>query len=200
MNNLAVKERVVIGKEHEEACLKCLRERYNYNFLKSTPQEDRNEKTDCWLVSKDGKKSRCAIKARVKKDGTLEDKKTDILVSLRDPFYGVSDPETKVGRDMQYEYSIYISIIKGEIRMVNGKRAHEICNELLEEFMLLKRDFIPERKGYSPKLVLSSEKMPGCQVWLNYDARSKIPKLLAFIPPCFLNNKKEIKIHEFVEV
>lgn len=198
MNNLSVDKRVGIGKKYEDIALKCLREVYKYNFIDSTHQEDCHEKTDCWLVGKNGK-SRCAIKARLNKSGQLEDKRTDILFALRDPFYGINHPDTAIGRDVLYEYSVYISLIKDQIRMVNGSAAHRICNALWLEFMENNPYLVPDQRGFGCKCVLQSQKIEGCQIWLNYDASTKKPKLLAFVPPKCLKKDKEIKIHKLIE-
>lgn len=95
-----VSVRVSYGKEKEDQIMKCLNEKYashGYNLVPSSFFEDCKEKTDCWQLTKSGKKYRSAIKARVSKN--------DILVAMRDPFYGVNDPETVIGRDVRWNTS-----------------------------------------------------------------------------------------------
>jgi hypothetical protein len=198
MNSLSISERVKIGKSWEDR-IRIYLNNNGYNLHESTFYEDCREKTDCWTVAKSGKPLRCAIKVRLNSKEELESSKTDILSSLFDPFYGFDSPDNIVGRDMKYEYFMYVSVIKGMIRVVNGKTVHKINNAMWNEF--LESNILTNIKpfGYGAKLVLSSKIYKKCQIWLHYDAKSRKPKLLSFIDPKVLIEGKEIKFHKFIE-
>lgn len=199
LDEMAPKERVSFGKEKEDVILNCLNKHYKshgYNLIPGTSMQDRKEKTDCWQVTPSGKKLRSAIKARVSKN--------DILVAMRDPFYGVKNEETVVGRDVLYEYFQYITLSKdGEtIRVANGKVIHKICEDLWQEFLDKVGDIDLSKSPYNSRpsmKILSSEKYPGCELWLHKDKWSYKPKILGFIPPSTLKENKEIKFHKLIE-
>lgn len=197
MDHLPTNQRVQLGKAWEDRSRIDLNTNHGYNLKESTFHEDCKEKTDCWMIPKSGKPLRCAIKVRLNQYGLLENKKTDILVSLYDPFYGIGHPDTKIGRDMVYQYAIYDSVIRGQHRVVKGKVIHEICNNLLQEGIKAICDLKPLPRGKYPKLVFDSVKYPSCQIWLHYDAKTGIPKLLGFIKPEILKVGTEIKYHKF---
>lgn len=200
MDHLPAYQRVEKGRSWENKIRNCLNTYEGYNLVESSHYEDCHEKTDCWQKTKSGKMLRAAIKVRLNKKGDLDYSKTDILVSLFDPFYGIDHPENKKGRDMVYEYSMYISVAKGDIRVVKGVAVHSICNGLWDEYLSLGKVLNPKERGFGAKIVLQSDKYSGCQIWLNYDSKSGKPKLLAFIPPEFFKKNKEIKTHKFFEV
>lgn len=190
--------RVNYGKEKEDQVMKCLNERYashGYNLVPSSFFEDCKEKTDCWQLTKSGKKYRSAIKARVSKN--------DILVAMRDPFYGVNDPDTVIGRDVLVEYFQYITLSKdGEtIRVANGRVIHQMCNVLWEEFLEkvgdIKLTEPPYNNGKAVK-IMTSAVYPGCELWLHHDRWKGQPKILGFIPPSILKEGKEIKYHKLI--
>lgn len=199
MDKLFVGERVAIGKDWESKITNCLINHYGYNLVDSTFHEDCREKTDRWLVSKTGKQHRCAIKVRLDKNGNLDQKRTDILIALRDPFYGVENEKTVIGRDVLYEYAMYISLAHDNIRVADGKIIHSLTNVLWEEYVDNFGEFVPNSSGFGAKLMLSSEQAKGCQIWLHYDGRSRHPKLLAFIPPDILKTPSQIKYHKYIE-
>ena len=112
-----ISTRVARGKNEEAKCLECLR-LYGWKLENATYQEDKYEKTDAfWIDPITSKRERCAIKIR--------DTKNDILVAVRDPWYGESNKSTVIGRDMKYEYKYYItrSLDKKTLRIEIG-RAH----------------------------------------------------------------------------
>jgi len=191
--------RVSYGKEKEELVIKCLNENYashGYNLVPGSFFEDCQEKTDCWQVTKSGKRYRSAIKARVSKN--------DILVAIRDPFYGVNHAETVVGRDVLVEYFQYITLSKDGtvIRVANGKVIHQMCNVLWEEFLEKVGDVDMTKHPYNkarPAKLMTSEIYPGCELWLHYDRWKGQPKVLGFIPPDILKVGKEIKYHNFIQ-
>jgi hypothetical protein len=197
MDHLATKERVVIGKGWEDFSRIDLNENYGYNLQESTFHEDCKEKTDCWLITKSGNPLRCAIKVRLNNEGLLETKKTDILVSLYDPFFGIDHPDTKIGRDMIYDYALYISVISQLHRVAKGKVVKNICNNMLVEGSELVSKLKPQFRGKYPKIIFDSSTHFRCQIWLHYDAKTGIPKLLGFVNPKALKVNKEIKYHKF---
>lgn len=205
MDSLPVAERVAIGKEWEPKVINCLNgtySKYGYNLRESSFHEDCKEKTDCWQLAKSGKPLRSAIKVRLNKNGELETNKTDILVALFDPFYGLDDERTKKGRDMVYEYFMYISLIKDWIRVANGKKIHEICDAMWNDFLpQAQKKFRTEadvnRVGWVSRLY-QSPVYPGCEIWLHHDAKSKKPKLLGFVKPSALD-KKDLRTHKYTE-
>jgi len=190
--------RVAYGLEKEDQIRECLNTHYGhlgYDLLPSSQYEDTNEKTDCWQKGKADKRLRSAIKVRVSKN--------DILVALRDPFYGFEHEDTKVGRDVLYEYFQYITLSKDEelIRVASGKVIHKISLDLIQEILDTIGDINIKKSPYNkgvPVKVLSSEKHSNCEVWLHYDRKSGRPKLLGFIPPALLKENKEIKYHKFI--
>lgn len=191
-------ERVKYGTDLETDIINCLNNDYadhGYNLMPSSFFEDCTEKTDCWQVAKDGKKYRSAIKARVSKN--------DILVAIRDPFYGVIHEDTLIGRDVVTEYFQYITLSKdGEtIRVANGKTIHKICLDLWNEFIESVGDLDMFSHPYNkakPVRVLNSNNYPGCEFWLHYDRWKGTPKILGFIPPSLLKENKEIKYHKLL--
>lgn len=192
-------DRVNQCKEKEWPIINCLNTHYadhGYNLALGNFFEDCVEKTDCWQLTKSGKRYRSAIKIRVSKD--------DILVCMRDPFYGVAHTETAIGRDVMLEYFQYITLSKdGEtIRVAKGKVIHQICNILWEEFLDKIGDIDMTKHPYNkarPTLIMQSEVYPGCELWLHYDRWKGQPKLLGFIPPNMLKVNKEIKFHKFIQ-
>lgn len=190
---------MAIGKDWESRITNCLINHYNYNLQESSFNEDCKEKTDRWYVTKSGKKLRCAVKVRLDKNGNIEQKKKDILIALRDPYYGVTNEKTVIGRDVLFEYFMYISMADGQIRVVNGKSIKNITNLLWQEFLEKHSKFVPASTGFGGKLILQSEKVQNCQIWLHHDSRSRHPKLLAFVPPHIFETSKEIKYHKFIE-
>lgn len=198
MDELHPQDRVAFGKVKEEQVLKCLNEHYahhGYNLVPGSFFEDCKEKTDCWQLTKTGKRLRSAIKARVSKN--------DILVALRDPFYGVKHDGTVIGRDVLMEYFQYITLSKdGEtIRVANGKVIHQMCDVLWEEFLERVVDIDVSKPPYNTaraiKLMTSSV-YPGCELWLHHDRWDGHPKILGFIPPSILKEGKEIKFHKLI--
>lgn len=191
--------RVNFGREKEDQIIRCLNTHYHhlgYNLVPGSFVEDCKEKTDCWQISASGKKHRSAIKARVSKN--------DILVAMRDPFYGVNHKDTVVGRDMLYEYFQYITLSKdGEtIRVASGKVIHKMSKILWEEFLEKVGDINFAKSPYNnkvPKKLMSSGVYPGCEMWLHYDRWKGQPKILGFIPPSILKVGKEIKLHKFIQ-
>jgi len=190
--------RVNYGKEKEGQVMKCLNEHYashGYNLVPGSFFEDCKEKTDCWQMTKSGKKYRSAIKARVSKN--------DILVAMRDPFYGVNHDETVIGRDVLVEYFQYITLSQdgGTIRVANGRVIHQMCNVLWEEFLEKVGDIdlkkSPYNNGKAVK-VMTSGVYPGCELWLHHDRWKGQPKILGFIPPSILKEGKEIKFHKLI--
>jgi hypothetical protein len=198
MDHLSTQQRVVIGKEWEDRVRNDLNTKYGYNLKESTFHEDCREKTDCWFIPKSGTPLRSAIKVRLNKYGLLEKEKTDILASLFDPFYGVDHVDTKKGRDMIVDYHLYISVIYGKHRVADGRVIHNICESMYQEGLERIKAVKPEPRGYKPKILFSSVKYPGCQIWLHYDAKTRIPKLLGFVNPKILKLGKEIKEHDFI--
>ena len=191
-------DRVNYGKEKEGQVLKCLNDHYSdhgYNLVPGTFFEDCKEKTDCWQLTKNGKRFRSAIKARVSKN--------DILVAMCDPFYGVNHESTKIGRDVLTEYFQYITLSKdGEtIRVANGKVIHQICGVLWEEFLENVGDIDICKSPYNSARairLMPSIVYPGCELWLHHDRWDGHPKILGFIPPNILKVGKEIKYHKLI--
>lgn len=198
MDNLCVKDRVSIGKKEESNAINHMNVEYDLNLIPSTHYEDCCEKTDCWMKTKNGTLLRAAVKARLNKEGKLEKNRKDILVALYDPYYGIGNPNTKIGRDMLYEYALYISVISGQIRACKGEAIHRICKDLEREFVDRIGNHIPKGSG-KPVLLMRSYIHEGCQIWLHYDAKARHPKLLAFISPDALKLNKEIKIYPYCE-
>lgn len=189
IDEMGIKERLQYGKDKEDLVRKCLNEHYpHFNLQPASFVEDCKDKTDCWQVKGD-KKSRCAIKVRATKN--------DILACLWEPFHGVGDPDTRRGRDMVNEYFLYITLSKNEefIRVALGKRVHQIYNEIWDEWIAA--GDIDVAKASTPKLLLCSDKHPGCQLWLHRDRHNGRPKVLGFIPPTYLKEGKEIKFYPF---
>jgi hypothetical protein len=199
IDSMPTATRVTYGKEKEGLVMKCLNEHYSahgYNLVPGSFFEDCKEKTDCWQLTATGGKLRSAIKARVSKN--------DILVAMRDPFYGISHKETVVGRDVLFEYFQYITLSQdgGTIRVANGKVIHRICNSLWAEFLEQVGDIDMSAHPYNkarPLRLLKSSVVPGCELWLHYDRWKGQPKILGFIPPTNLKEHKEIKYHKFIE-
>ena len=199
IDSLAPGERVAFGKSKEELVISCLNTHYSshgYNLVPSNFFEDCKEKTDCWQMTKSGKRFRSAIKARVSKN--------DILICMRDPYYGEEDERTVVGRDVLNEYFQYITLSKdGEtIRVANGRVIHKMCGVLWEEFLERVGNFDPTKPPYNknrPQLLMCSDVYPGCQIWLHFDRWKGQPKILGFIPPDLLKEGKEIKFHKFIQ-
>lgn len=199
-----VAERVAFGKTAEERVLKCLNEQYSehgYNLWPGTFIEDTKEKTDCWQRTGSGKWLRSAIKARASKD--------DILVAIRDPFYGHENSKTKIGRDVLYEYFQYITLSRNgkTIRVAKGSKIHEISLGVWDEFLQVYPDFKVQKynKQKSAHLLTSEkyakkieDKTISVELWLHHDAYDWHPKLLAFIPPKLLRENQEIKYHELM--
>lgn len=191
--------RYKVGKTIEEEVINCLNTHYshhNYNLVPSSDKEDRKEKVDCWQKLPNGELLPSAIKARFSKN--------DILVAMRDPFYGFDHEDTTIGRDMLREYFQYITLSPDQttIRVASGKRIHAICEHLWKELKAknldIKMNEPPYNKGKAVKL-LCSEKYEGCEIWLHFDRSSGRPKLLGFIPPSLLKENKEIKYHKFMK-
>lgn len=188
-------QRVKYGVDLETMIIECLNNKYSdhgYNLQSSTHQEDCEEKVDCWQIGKNGKKYKSAIKVRISKD--------DILVSMRDPFYGLFHEDTKIGRDIVCEYFQYITLSKdGEtIRVANGKTIHSICQAIWQELLDQKQD-IDLSLSKKSRLLLSSTSYPGCELWLHYDRWKGTPKILGFIPPSILKENKDIKYHKLIK-
>lgn len=198
IDSLPTSARVSYGKSKEEQVINCLNTYYGnqgYNLVPGSFYEDCTEKTDCWQIAKSGKKYRSAIKARVSKN--------DILVAMRDPFYGVSNEATVTGRDVLNEYFQYITLSQdgGTIRVANGKVIHQMCNILWEEFLDKVGDVDISKPPYNknrPVRLMKSEVYPGCELWLHFDRWKGQPKILGFIPPSILKVGKEIKFHKFI--
>ena len=191
IDSLNITKRLAYGKEKEDQVRKCLNEtKVGYNLFPANFLEDCKEKTDCWQVSGTGKQSRCAIKARATKN--------DILAAIRDPFYGENHADTKMGRDILYEYLLYITLSPDEktIRVASGKKCHTIYNEMWTEWVSKK---IEINNLNCTKLILKSELHPTCELWLHRDRRSGKPKILGFIPPTYLVEGKEIAYYPFTE-
>lgn len=199
MDALPTKARVKLGFKQEDRCFNYCNEELKFGLEESTENEDCIEKTDCWKTSKSGKKFRVAIKTRLDKDGKLAKNRKDILVALFDPYYGVGDPRTKVGRDMLYEYGMYLSAISGQLRNANGKVIHNICSDLYKEFLERVKNYIPLERGSKPKHLMDSFIHDGCQIWLHYDAFDHHPKLLGFVSPDILVPKKEIIVYPYFD-
>jgi hypothetical protein len=199
MDNLFVGERVAIGKDWEKRITTCLKNHYGIDLLDSTTHEDRIEKTDRWFLGQNGKKYRCAIKVRLDKNKNIEENKKDMLIALRDPFYGINSERTVIGRDVKVPYSMFISLADGQIRIAYGKRIKEITNLMWEEYLEKNGDFVPSERGFRPILLLNSKKQEGCQIWLHFDRDTRKPKLLAFIPPQILEPTNHIKYLKFIE-
>lgn len=199
IDSQAPRARVDFGKTKEAQVISCLNTHYadhGYNLMPGSFVEDCKEKTDCWQVSKSNKKYRSAIKARVSKN--------DILIAMRDPFYGETNDKTVIGRDVLVEYFQYITLSKdGEtIRVAKGKTIHTMCGILWEEFLDLVGDFDPTKPPYNknrPVKLMSSDIYKGCEIWLHFDRWKGQPKILGFIPPEILKVGKEIKFHKFIQ-
>lgn len=198
LDSMPTSLRVKAGKEIESEVMDCLNTSYSkfgYDLIPSSTYEDTKEKTDCWQLTKSGKRVRSAIKGRFSKN--------DILIAMRDPFYGFEHEGTNVGRDVLYEYFQYITLSKDKetIRVASGKAIHTIYKSIWQELLDLKLDInmkeSPYNKGWPLKL-LRSEKHEGCEIWLHFDRFDGHPKLLGFIPPSILKEGKEIKYHKFV--
>jgi len=188
VDSLGVKSRVRLMLAEEELCIACLNRFLSKKKQKLVPAggyEDKVKKTDAFLVeigNETDVTKRCAIKVRTttgKKKNELYD---DILVAVRDPFYGLDHEKTKVGRDVTLDYHWYIVRDKEKttLRVADGKEVHRIIDDMWEEWC-------------DPKFlgnVLSSKKHPGCQMRKHYDAHDGHPKILGFIPPTYL--KKDV--------
>lgn len=193
VDSLPIKERVDLMLVEEKLVFNCMNEnlvKWNLKLHPASVYDDKANKTDAYLVGLQDtlgtSRKRCAIKVR--------DSRHDILVAVRDPYYGEGDPRTKVGRDMLKEYHLYITRDPGKtkLRVAYGKVIHKIINDMMEELAA---------KGYriekgSPFL---SGKHPGCELRKHYDARSGHPKILGFIPPEYLKEGKEIVYFEYKE-
>lgn len=190
--------RYKVCKTLEEEVIDCLNTHYkehNYDLTPSSNQEDRKDKIDCWQKSSTGKLLPSAVKVRFSRN--------DILVAMRDPFYGFDHEDTTMGRDMLQEYFQYITLSPDQetIRVASGKKIHAICQDIWQELEDKNLDIQmtepPYNKGKAVKL-LRSEKHEGCEIWLHFDRSSGRPKLLGFIPPSLLKENKEIKYHKFL--
>lgn len=202
MKNLASKpayERVAYGVEKESQIIECLNKYYSkdgYKLKPSSHVEDTKEKTDCWQETASGKFLRSAIKIRTTKN--------DILIALKDPFYGFNNEKTVTGRDVVLEYFQYITLSKDQktIRVASGKLIHKISLKILDEAreIIGENDLDLKNGRFSKRAekILSSKSFPGCEVWFARDPASWRPKLLGFIPPNVLKEGKEIKYHNFI--
>lgn len=189
IDSMPTNDRVSFGKEKETTVISCLNNRYSsfgYNLIPSSFQEDCNDKIDCWQIQNEQKYPVC-IKTRTSKD--------DILVSMFDPFFGINNTLTKIGRDFSQVYAYYITMSKDEktIRVANGKRIHSICLDIWNEFVSTDQELVHSMEELNPRELLDSEKYSGCQLWLHYDRFKCTPKILAFIPPTVLG--KDCRFH-----
>lgn len=164
-----IKTRVARGKSEEAKCLECLRN-YGWVLENANSKEDRFEKTDAfWIDPETKERHRIAVKVR--------DTKNDILVAVRDPWFGLDHPNTVMGRDVKYEYKYYItrSVDKTKLRIASGKRIHQIIDEMMKE---------AEESNW--KFPLNSNLHLGCQLRYHVDRYSGLPKILGFVNPNYL--------------
>jgi hypothetical protein len=195
INTLSSSERFRKAKVVESDIVDCLNENYGFNLVGSSKQEDIKEKTDAW----DSERRRYAIKYRENKPIA-----TDILIAMRDPFYGISHELTVTGRDILYEYYQYICLTEtnSTIWVVDGKVVHKVYESMWNEFLNKIGDINVKEKKYDtffPVKVMDSSEYIGCQIWLCREQgqphRGR-PKLLGFLPPAAFT-ENEITSYRF---
>jgi len=189
IDNKHISERVAFGKAEEDKIIWCMAE-HGFTLEKSSHKEDCKDKIDAWHVAKNGKRNKCAIKVR---KGDKE--KNDILIAVRDPWYGEEDERTKIGRDVITEYAFYITRNpeKTKIRVTNGKVISKIVNDMLAELKISNWN-LNEKNN-----VMVSSNYQGCQLRYHRDAWKGHPKILGFINPIYLKEGKEIVFYDYFE-
>lgn len=168
--------RVKVGKKDEDNVVKCLNKHYDWKLEKATFKEDTCQKTDCFQVNESGDRLPVQIKTRVTGD--------DFLVSLYEPYYGIDDSRTEIGRDVKQKYYCYVCLSKDRktIRVVKGTLLKKIVNSLIKQW---------KTKGCP----LPHSFKNTCEFRWHRDRWSGKPKVLCFIPPdVFKKSKKEIQL------
>jgi len=185
-DHLPPHERVQRNLSEEKACVDCLNNfliKKRQFLIRANSFEDKTNKTDAFLVdlgNEQDKSRPCAIKVR-----TSGGDKDDILVAVRDPWYGEGDSRSKIGRDVLVDYHWYITRnnAKTILRVAKGRVIHEMVDKLFEEWIDRGYEIKPEMKK------MHSEKIVGCVMQMHRDRHDGHHKMLAFIPPNIL--KKE---------
>jgi len=183
------------GKKVEDDICECLNKHYSFNLVKSSHIEDTKQKIDRFEVTKDGRRIPVQVKGRFSGK--------DILYDLYEPFCGVDDPRTKVGRDhkalTEYGIEIYICLsplpdpdetegpIFQMIRVVKGDSMRGLVAEIEKEWA-----------ASSHKLPFYSEKYAGCELKRHEDRWSGTPKVLCFINTDVFTTNKDIKFYKMI--
>ena len=195
LNELSPQTRVKKGKKVEDDICECLNKHYGFNLVRSSHSDDTRKKIDRYEVTKDGRRIPVQVKGRFSGK--------DILYDLYEPYCGIGDPRTTIGRDhralTEYGVGIYICLsplpdpekTKGPIfqtiRVVRGDSMRSLVAEIEKEWA-----------ESSHKLPFYSEKYQGCELKWHEDKWSGTPKVLCFINTDAFAENKDIKFYKLI--
>ena len=103
------RKRYLVGKRIEESIIACLTEKYGFKIETAELKVDRDEKIDCFIIENETKKA-CQVKTRMGYSGK------DLLVDVFEPFFGLDNPNTKIGRDHAGNYDYYVVLINDKLQ------------------------------------------------------------------------------------
>lgn len=161
-----------------------------YKWAKVSDRDDRINKQDWTTQNGLGRRINAQFKSRITGN--------DILVCVKQPFYGFSDPRTQPGRDIvgtDISYYVTYPPLGDNILVSKANDVKETCAALEEE--LLERDGdLPfySRKFTDPYDPYKPTRPACCQLRFTTDKgdgyRKGVPKLLAFLPPHLVPHRK----------
>ena len=130
---LEPEQRVAIGLADEVRQAETLRAN-GFVIEEVTHKQDTEDKIDRFLVIPDGTRESLQIKGR-----DPNKKKTaiykDILVCTYEPFCGVDNEFTEIGRDIVSKYQWFTCRILDQLYLISGRAQKALLNEVLDSWM-----------------------------------------------------------------
>jgi hypothetical protein len=170
-------ERLRLGKQCEAQMFENLRT-CGYFIREATTYQDKYDKIDGFL-SGDGIDF-YPFQSKYRQTGS------DIGFDVYEPWFGLGDPKTRLGRDYRGKAHLYVTQVNDQLYVMSDSGLKLLINDVLKEWKEtgLKFDF---GDGIS-RGTFNSRTFSGVQLKLKIDEHSHTPKIMAYIPPTAVNS------------
>jgi hypothetical protein len=164
-------ERVRLGKQYEAQMLQNLIG-CGYQTKSATSREDMIEKIDGYIVD-----SGTAIPFQSK----YRETGSDIGLDIYEPWFGLDDPRTRLGRDSRGKAELYLTQVETTLYLMSKGGLKYVVDSVMNEWKDLNFKF--DFGDGVQRGTFNSRIYSGVQFKFKIDERSGVPKIMAYIPP-----------------
>lgn len=169
-------ERVRIGKMYEAQMLQNLIGQ-GYKTKEATSHEDMIEKIDGYIVDAVD----IPFQSKYRETGS------DIGLDIYEPWYGLGDPRTKLGRDSRGKAQLYLTQVETTLYLMSKAGLQAIVDRVMTEWKSLNFKF--DFGDGIQRGTFNSRIYSGVQFKFKIDERSRVPKIMAYIPPTAVDSE-----------